>query len=578
MRLTQLRQFMKSQTLDGLIVPHADEYQNEYLPASRERLAWISGFQGSAGCAIITEKHAVLFVDGRYTLAAKNQVDVNQWSICHLIEQPPHQWLQQNGFASRRIGYDPWLHTPRELDQLKKSALMVALDANPVDQIWRDRPKQFQGKIEIFPAKFAGIGSAAKRAQIAKLMVGKQCHAAVIASCDSIAWLLNIRGSDIPYNPLVCSFAVIKADESVDWYVDAKNVTPEIRKHLGNGVGVFAPDDFARDLALKNSQTIMLDPANCPAKVEYILSQAGARIVHGDDVCVFPKAQKNKAEQNGMRNAHRRDGVAMTRFLHWLSEQNVTRHDEISISQKLESFRAMDKSYRGPSFATIAGFGPHGAIVHYRADAKTKSKLSRNNILLLDSGGQYVDGTTDITRTVALGKISAEQRDRYTRVLKGHIALATAQFPAGTSGSQLDALARQFLWQAGLDYDHGTGHGVGCYLCVHEGPQRISRVPNRVALLPGMVISNEPGYYKPGAYGIRIENLVMVREVKGRKGFLEFETLTLAPIDTKLVDKKMLNAAELSWLNAYHARVYRELNKKLDSKTAVWLKRVTKKL
>lgn len=417
-----------------------------------------------------------------------------------------------------------------------------------------------------------------KRAQIAEIVRSAGCDAAILTQPDSIAWILNIRGNDVEFNPLSLAFAVLRADASVDLYIDDKKLTPQVKKYFGNAVSPRNPADLWADLKLLGGKKIWIDPLTVNARIEAALMDAGAQLHRADDPCVLPKSCKNKTEQNGMRAAHKRDGVAMVKFLAWMSAQNPARHDEISVDTRLQQFRAMDKSYRGDSFATIAGFGKNGAIVHYRANPKTKSKLSANNILLLDSGAQYLDGTTDITRTISLGKVSGEQRDRFTRVLRGHIALAMAQFPAGTSGSQLDSLARQFLWEIGLDYDHGTGHGVGCYLCVHEGPQRISKNPSRVALRPGMVISNEPGYYKTGAYGIRIENLIMVQPVKGKKGFLKFETLTLAPIDRKLIDPKMMTRVELQWLNDYHARVYRELHKKLDKKTAAWLKRATAKI
>ena len=581
--LFQIRQQLKLAGLDGFIVPHADEYQGEYLPACSERLAFVSGFTGSAGCAVVLADRAILFTDGRYTIQAKKEIDTKQWVIGHWIDESPAQWMAANLLSGAKIGYDPWLHTPKELDRYRDALIgrgvdLVAVEKNPIDDIWTNRPAAPVQPAVILDKKFTGLGSAEKRSAVAKKLRALSCQYFVLTQADSIAWLLNIRGSDVPYNPLALSFALVHDDGTVDWYVDRRKISPALRQHLGNGVVCCAPEKLLADLETKKSSTIGVDPMTCAAKIADTIRRAGGNIILASDPCVLPKACKNKAEQNGMRHAHRRDGLAMVRFLSWLAAQKPASLDEISVADQLESFRSADPSYRGPSFATICGFGANGAVVHYRATPQKKSKLSADNILLLDSGAQYLDGTTDITRTLSLGKVTAEQRDRYTRVLKGHIALAIAQFPAGTSGSQLDSLARQFLWQAGLDYDHGTGHGVGCYLCVHEGPQRISRIPNSVALQPGMVISNEPGYYKPGAYGIRIENLLMVKPVAGRKNFLEFETLTLAPIDRKLIDKRMLTRAETAWINAYHSRVRRELYKKSDKKTAAWLKRATSAL
>ncbi len=578
--LNKLRQKLHQMDLDGFIVPHGDEYRNEYLPDCSKRLEFLTGFSGSAGAAIVLMDKAAVFADGRYTIQVAKEVNKKQFQICHLIDQPPSAWLAQNAVSGSKIGYDPALHTATELDRyataLKdKNIGLQRVEKNPIDQIWSGQPRPPAQPVQIWDKKYAGLGMAQKRAQIAELLSDSGCHATVLTQPDSIAWLLNIRGGDVEYNPLALCFAILHADESVDLYIDAKKLLPQLCKYFGNAVSPCAPADFWSDLKSFKNKKVWIDPATINVKIESALADAGAQLHRAENPCVLPKACKNKTEQSGMRAAHKRDGAAMVKFLHWLSGQNPSKQDEISVASQLEKFRAADKLYRGDSFATIAGFGPNGAIVHYRANVKTKSKLSSNNILLLDSGAQYLDGTTDITRTISLGKVTAEQRDRFTRVLRGHIALASAQFPEGTSGSQLDGLARQYLWEAGLDYDHGTGHGVGCYLCVHEGPQRISKVPNRVALRPGMVISNEPGYYKTGAYGIRIENLIMVQPVAGKKGFLQFETLTLAPIDHKLIDTKMLSLIERKWLNDYHARVYRELHKKLDKEQAAWLKKVT---
>ncbi len=577
-KIASLRAHLKSLNLDGFILPHGDPYRSEYVAPAFARLEWLTGFSGSFGEAVILKDQAVLFVDGRYTIQAKKQA--KEFSILHHGDNPPMEWIARQAGEGARIGYDPWLHTRAGLDRYKKALqekniALVALEKNPVDSLWQDRPLPPVSPLAPQDLKYAGQNSTEKRAMLATQIKKRGVKAVLLTQTDSIAWLLNMRGGDVEFNPIALCYALLHHDETVDLYIDPRKITPAIKKHFGNAVAVYPEADLPRNLAAFKGKKIQIDPQNAPAKIPDHLRQAGADIVLADDPCLLPKACKNKAEQKGMREAHIRDGVAYAKFLHWLADQDVSKLNEISTAEKLQRFRAESKLYRGDSFATICGFGANGAIVHYRAEAKSAHRLAKNNLLLLDSGAQYLDGTTDITRTFALGKPTTEQRDRFTRVLKGHIALARAQFPVSTSGSQLDSLARQYLWEAGLDYDHGTGHGVGAYLCVHEGPQRISKIPNRVALLPGMVISNEPGYYKAGAYGIRIENLVMVQNVKGKKGFLEFETLTLAPIDRNLIDAKMLTKAERDWLNAYHARVYRELHKKLDKKEQAWLKKST---
>lgn len=578
-KLAALREQMRRHGLDAYLVPMADEYQNEYVPASAQRLHWLTGFAGSAGIAAITATRAALFTDGRYAIQAQRELPKKIWQPKITPTATIADWLLENLAEKSIVGYDPWLFTPAQLDTYGKSARRLSPVAlNLIDAIWTDRPQPPMSQAEVQPVKLAGQSHSDKIKTIAQQLKKQGYAATILTATDSIAWLLNIRGNDVPYNPLCLAMAVVHADAAVDLYVDAAKIDADIRRHLGAVVKIRQPVALLDDLARLAQQKIVLDAQTVAQAIVDRLGAVGAVVAYATDPCQWPKACKNKVEQAGMRAAHVRDGVAMAQFLRWLDTTPLTKHTEATIKTVLEQCRAAQKNYRGESFGTIAGFNANGALVHYRADPKTAATLKRPGILLLDSGGQYVDGTTDITRTIAIGKPTVEQRKNYTRVLRGHIALSQAEFPVGTSGSQLDVLARQYLWQAGLDYAHGTGHGVGSYLCVHEGPQRISQIPNRVALQPGMVVSNEPGYYKTGAYGIRIENLIMVQPAKGRKDFLGFETLTLAPYDRALIDVKMLNAVEREWVDDYHARVWRELSPHLDAKTKAWLKQACRKI
>jgi Xaa-Pro aminopeptidase len=471
----------------------------------------------------------------------------------------------------------------------------VAVEDNPLDAVWTDRPGPPRAQIRPHPLEFSGRASADKRADLARELERKGLAAAVLTLPDSIAWLLNLRGGDVPRSPLPLSFALLRADATVDWFVAPEKLDAELKDHMGNGVGLYEPSALgpALDALGGAGAKVLADPDSAAAWVFARLRAGGAEVVAGADPCQLPKARKNSVELDGTRAAHRRDGLALTRFLAWLAQEAPARAPgeelgEVEVSDRLRALRAEDGLFRDLSFDTIAGAGANGAIVHYRAEEATQGRLKAGELFLLDSGAQYPDGTTDVTRTLAIGEPSAEMRERFTRVLKGHIALASARFPYGTSGSQLDVLARQHLWQAGLDYDHGTGHGVGSYLNVHEGPQRISKMPNRVALEPGMIVSNEPGYYKTGAYGIRIENLVAVVESEvmeeGRGGagegrsMLAFETLTLAPIDRSLIDVALLSPEEIAWLDAYHARVRSAHHGKLDPDTGRWLDDATRPL
>ncbi|MBL28781.1 MAG: X-Pro aminopeptidase [Rhodospirillaceae bacterium] len=587
-RVAALRAELAARGVGGFIVPRSDEYQGEYVPPCAERLAWITGFTGSAGTAVILKDRAAIFVDGRYTLQARDQVDGSVFEVVHSADKSAATWIAEALPAESRLGYDPWLHTKREAEHFraacgKASGALVAMDTNPIDAVWSDRPAPPAAPVVPHPEAYAGRSAADKRMEIAERLAKDGADAVVLTMPDSIAWLLNIRGGDVGHTPLPLSFAILDRDGRVALFMDERKVTSGLAEHLGNAVSIVPPAEF--DAALRtlgtDGKTVQIDPSGSADHVFQVLGSSGAKTREAADPCALPKAVKNAVEIEGTRHAHRRDGAALTRFLHWLSatapQGGVT---EIAAADRLEAFRREDGLFRDLSFPTISGAGSNGAIVHYRVTDSSNRPLQPGELYLVDSGAQYPDGTTDVTRTVAIGAPSAEMRDRFTRVLKGHIAIATARFPRGTNGGQLDTLARLALWQAGLDYDHGTGHGVGSYLGVHEGPQRISKAAGTVALAPGMIVSNEPGYYKTGAYGIRIENLVTVVEMPeppgGDRPLLGFETLTLAPIDRALVDRDLLDADELAWLDGYHARVRETLTPLVDSETAAWLDEVTR--
>jgi len=583
-RLAALRKELSVQKLDGFIVPRADEHQGEYVPKRAERLAWISNFAGSAGLAIVLNDKAAVFVDGRYTIQVREQVDAKLFEIRHLITEPPEAWIAANLKKGEVLGYDPWLITPDAAQRYREAARkagaeLKAVDRNPLDAAWSDQPPEPIAPIWPQEAKHAGQSAADKRQLIAKKLKERGQDAAVISAPDSLAWLLNIRGGDVPRTPFALGYAIIDKDGKVDLFMDPRKLTAEARQHLGNEVAVQPRSGFlpALDTLGKAGASVGVDAMTAGVAIYDRLKAAGAKPAIGEDPCALPKACKNLVEVEGARAAHRRDGAAVSQFLHWLSiEAPKGRLDEIAAAEKLASFRRRNDLFRDFSFDTISAAGPNGAICHYKVTEQSNRPIPVNWLFLLDSGGQYLDGTTDITRTIAVGKVSAEMKDRFTRVLKGHIALATTRFPRGTTGSSLDAIARRPLWEVGLDYDHGTGHGVGSYLSVHEGPQRISKMPNRVPLEVGMIVSNEPGYYKDGEYGIRIENLVTVVEDKDHPGMLAFETLTLAPIDLEAVDRALLTADEVAWLNAYHARVRETITPLVDAATAKWLEGATR--
>lgn len=586
-RLAALREELARQGLDGFVVPISDEHLSEYVGAYAQRLQWLTGFGGSAGTVAVLKDLAAIFVDGRYTLQVRDQVDGRLFAYKSVPQDSLAEWLAQNAPAGAKIGFDPWLHTRGWTDavasRLKKAgAVLVPVEHNPVDAVWTDRPAPSAAPAFLQDDALAGRSSADKRAAIAEWLRAEGCEAVVIAALDSVAWVLNVRGRDVERTPVVLSFLIVHADAGADWFVAPGKVPADVAAALGSDVRLHDRTAFNTALAALSGKRVAVDPARSVAAIFTALETAGAQIVPLADPAVLPKAVKTPAEQDGMRAAHLRDGVAVTRFLHWLDQYGPKcMVDEISAANQLESFRKASGKLVDLSFDTISGSGPNGAIVHYRVSEETNRLLEPNSVYLVDSGGQYVDGTTDITRTVWIGPgdPDAQVKDRFTRVLKGHIALAVQTFPTGTTGSQLDVLARQHLWAAGLDYAHGTGHGVGAFLSVHEGPQRIAKPKGGQAgteqeLLPGMILSNEPGYYQAGAYGIRIENLVLVvpRTITGGEGeWLGFETLTLAPIDRRLVDVGLLSPAEVAWWNTYHADVLARIGPHLSTAERAWL-------
>jgi len=586
-RVAELRTELKRRGLAGFIVPRADRQQNEYLPASEERLAWLTGFTGSAGTAVVLDDRAALFVDGRYTVQASTQVDGKIFSIEHLVEHPPDQWLEQNLKNGAKLGYDPWLHTSEQVEKLRKAcatagAELVAVDSNPIDAIWRDRPASPAGAVTLREIKLAGEPATDKLKRIRAEMKKLRADALLVSDPQNVAWAFNIRGADIAHTPLALAFALIPREGRPALYIDDAKLDNDVHHALEEFADVRAPDDLAHDLGKFADKTVRLDQASAADAFTRLLADNGGKPQRGADPIALLKATKNHAEIIGSRAAHKRDGVAVARFLAWFDKEAPSgKLAEIDAVAALESFRRDTGALKDISFPTIAGAGPNGAIVHYRVTRTSNRRIGKNELFLIDSGAQYEDGTTDITRTIVVGTPSWEMRDRFTRVLKGHIAIATAVFPENTSGAQLDPLARTALWQAGLDFDHGTGHGVGSYLSVHEGPARISKL-GTIALRRGMILSNEPGYYKTAAYGIRIENLVLViaapEPVGAEKPLNAFETLTLAPIDRRLIDVQMLTSKERAWVDSYHERVNEMLGPLVDPPTRKWLEKATQAL
>jgi Xaa-Pro aminopeptidase len=580
-----IRQAMAAQGLDGFVIPHEDEHQNEYLPAANDRLAWATGFTGSAGAAVLFKDKAALFVDGRYTLQARDQVDTRLFEIRDLVEGGVPAYLQSEAEAGWAIGYDPRLHSPEALDRLRAAAARAGAElkpvaTNPLDTAWgQARPPQPRAAVVPHPAEFSGEDSLAKRERLGKGLADQGADAALITTPASVAWLFNVRGGDVIRSPLPLSQTILNADGTARLFLDPAKVTPELPAWLGNGVRLEPPEALAEALADLKGRTVLVDAAASSAWYFEALRAAGAEVLRGTDPTVLPRACKNAVEIEGARQAHVRDGAALSSFLHWVATEGVeSLPSELDVVRRLEGFREATGALKDLSFDTIAGAASNGAIVHYRPTERLAKRLERGSLLLVDSGAQYLDGTTDVTRTVAIGAPSREMAERFTLVLKGHLALARVRFPAGTTGSALDTLARAPLWSHGLDFDHGTGHGVGSYLGVHEGPQRIAKVPNTVALRPGMIVSNEPGYYKEGGYGIRIENLQVVTAAAqipgGERPMLGFETLTLAPIDRNLIVVEMLTVEERAQVDAYHARVLVVIGAKVSGDVRTWLQKV----
>ena len=587
-RLEALRKELKARGLDGFVVPISDEHMSEYVGAYAQRLAWLTGFGGSAGAAAVLANDAAVFVDGRYTLQVRDQVEERLFSYQSTLSTSMTLWLAEHAVAGAKIGFDPWLHGKPWVDACSaalaaKGAALVPTDGNPIDAIWADQPAPSLAPAVVQTTVLAGQSSEAKRSAVAEWLTGNGLDAAVISALDSVAWLLNLRGADVARTPVALSFVLAHADGTAELFIEEAKVTPELRAHLGNAVTVRPREAFVPQLQALAGKRVAVDPERTVQAVFAALEGAGAKVLTRTDPTIIPKAVKNSAEQSGQRASQARDGAAVAKFLHWLSIAAPTGGEtELSAAARLQAFREEAPELRDLSFDTISGAGANAAQCHYKVSEESNIPIAPGSIYLVDSGGQYADGTTDITRTVWIGpgQPTPEHKDRFTRVLKGHIALGTAVFPQGTVGAQLDSLARMHLWQAGLDYAHGTGHGVGSFLSVHEGPQRIAKPLGGQAgtgqeLLAGMILSNEPGYYKSGEYGIRIENLVLVesREIAGMEGeYLGFETLTFVPIDRTLVDESLLTPAELAWWNGYHAQVKAVLAPQLQGAALDWLK------
>jgi Xaa-Pro aminopeptidase len=586
-RLGALREQLAKDRLDGFVVPICDEHMSEYVGAYAQRLGWLTGFGGSAGSAVVLSEEAAIFTDGRYTLQVREQVDANHWQYVGVPETSISDWLKEHAPAGARIGYDAWVHTKGWVESATKAlaakgAELVAVSRNPIDAVWADQPGKSEAKLMVHGDQYAGQNSAEKRAAVAEWLTVNELDSTVISALDSVAWLLNVRGADVSRTPVALSFVLAHADGTADLFVAPDKVDDAIRAHLGNAVRLRTPEEFVPELKAMAGKRIAVDPDRAVSAIFGALMDGGATIIEARDPTILPKATKNRIEQAGHRAAQARDGAALTRFLHWMhNEAHKGELTELDAAAKLHAFREATGMLKDLSFDTISAAGPNGASPHYKVDEKSNRRIDPNSIYLVDSGGQYLDGTTDVTRTIWVGpgEPTAEMKDRNTRVLKGHIALAMATFPQGTRGAQLDTLARASLWQAGVDYAHGTGHGVGSFLAVHEGPQRIAKFSGGQAgadepLCAGMILSNEPGYYKQGEYGIRIENLVLVEEraIAGAEGtYFGFETLTFAPIDKMLVDTGLLGRDELRWWDDYHARVLEVVGPRLEGDVLAWV-------
>jgi len=588
-RLAALRQELKRRGLDGFIVPISDEHMSEYVGAYAQRLQWLTGFGGSAGSAVVMQDKAAIFVDGRYTVQVRDQVDEKLFEYRSVPKDTIGGWIGEQAQQGARIGYDPWLHSRQWAQATAKAAAkagaeLVAVDSNPIDAVWQDQPEPSPAAAIVQDNALAGRSSSEKRAEIADWLKREGHDAAVISALDSVAWLLNIRGADVSHTPVALSYVIAHADGTAELFIASEKVTPELAQHLGNAVSVRERSSFASALGAMKGKSVAVDPNYGVDAIAQLLEAGGATVSFERDPTILPRAIKNPVEQQGQRDAQSRDGAAVARFLRWIEETAPSGEvDELAAAAKLREFREELGNLRDLSFDTISAAGPHAALPHYKVDEDSNIPIPPSSIYLVDSGGQYPAGTTDITRTVWVGpgEPTAEMKDRYTRVLKGHIQIARAVFPQGTSGGQLDGFARQYLWEAGVDYAHGTGHGVGSFLSVHEGPQRIAKPSGGQAgteqeLFAGMILSNEPGYYKQGHFGIRIENLVLVerRTIEGAEGdYLGFETLTFVPIDRTLVEKDLLTESEIAWWNDYHAQVRAILAPQLEGEDLAWLER-----
>ncbi len=575
-KLAALRAEMLRLDLAAFLVPRSDEHLGEYVPPSAERLAWLTGFTGSAGLAIVLPDKAAVWSDGRYVLQLADQTDGTLWERLHIAETPPAKWLAQTIGEGARVGYDPWLMSEDTLATYRAAGVsLVAQAQNPIDTVWTDRPAPPLAPAVPHDLAYAGLSSAEKRAQIVESLKAEKQDAAVLSDPASIAWLLNIRGEDVGFTPFALGFALIHADAGVELFMDPAKLPESTRAWLGNEVACAPRSALQAALGALSGKRVRVDTAGSPAWFAETLREAGAKIVSGQDPCLVPKARKNATEQSGARAAQLRDAVALCRFLHWL--RSAAGHEtELSASAELSRLRAEGALSRGDSFPAIAGAGEHGAIMHYRVSPETDREIRTNEVFLIDSGGQYFDGTTDVTRTIWTGPNDppAELRDRFTRVLKGHIGIATLVFPENVAGVRIDSFARAALWRVGLDFDHGTGHGVGSFLSVHEGPVSISPHLRSAVMDEGMILSNEPGFYLPGEYGIRLENLVMVKPAPfdGPKKFFHFETLTYAPFDRALIDPALLSVEEIAWLDSYHAKILTDIAPHTPLDVQDWLR------
>ncbi|EHK9078433.1 TPA: aminopeptidase P family protein [Vibrio parahaemolyticus] len=583
-RVNAIREWLAQHNIDALLIPHEDEYLGEYVPAHNERLHWLTGFTGSAGAAVITQHKAAIFVDGRYTVQVTKQVPNELFEYRHLIEEPALDWIQDNLTANASVAIDPRMHSSAWLDmaqaKLAGKLELNILSSNPIDALWHDRPAPVVSDVRLMPTEAVGQSSESKRKEIAQLVTKAGADSAIITALDSICWLLNVRGLDVSRLPVLLSHAILHTDSSVEYFLDPARLPAEFAAHVGTGVTVHHPEALQSRLEAMSGKKVLLDPAISNAWFKLVLQNAGASVIAAADPCLMPKAAKNEVEIAGMKACHIRDGVAMSKFLCWLDAEVAAGnlHDEATLADRLEAFRKEDPTLMDLSFDTISAAGGNAAMCHYNHENQPEpGKLELNTLYLVDSGGQYLDGTTDITRTIAIGQPSAEMIKQFTLALKGHIGVARARFPKGTRGYQIDTLARQHLWAEGYDYDHGTGHGVGHFLSVHEGPASISKKQIDVPLTEGMVLSNEPGYYRADAFGIRIENLELVVETPTNGDFpvLSFESLTRCPIDKRNINVDMLTRPELAWLNDYHQKVWEQISPLVEGEVKEWLREAT---